>query len=376
MSIELDYLASLARNYVFPKPEGIKPPEGLAWDHLFDLCDRHHCSSALLPQIQKDHLPHNVLTQLETRVSRSIRWNTLLLLELERVIPHLEEAGCVPTILKGGALGTCHYSSPTDREMADLDILVHHSKVDLACAILAELGYSISYAGKNPKYYKDYHFHWIFQNPLGVVVEIHWAVTMPDSIYHYDIERLFKKTRLVPLNDIEMRVPSDLDMLLLFVLQGTAGRFGEIRLAMDAALLLKANPFVDGSFELAQSQNLQNGLWLLIDHAAELFERSEWRKILGDRKPYDTTQANLNFLFQKSFSNYPTPHLIVAIHWFCVPGIGLRLLELFRFLFPGERAYLELGPQIEAMPKVSRWSWVFFNRLRDINRILSTLVGK
>ena len=122
---------------------------------IADLLRNHHLESALLPLV-----PASARTPEMDEDRTDARHRTAwLLMELERILPPLERAGCSPVVLKGAALAVAHYTDPLDRWFVDTDLLVHRDRVDAACIAMEDLGYTPLEGDRYESYYDRHHLH-------------------------------------------------------------------------------------------------------------------------------------------------------------------------------------------------------------------------
>lgn len=358
MSLEFDYLAALTRDYFREGEEPTGPAPSLDWARFLQICSDHHVGGTLLPLVPRGGLSTEVLRQMEESQRRSTESTILRLLFLERILPELANAGCSPIVLKGGVLATDYYRQPEQRYLADLDLLVTDDQVEPTCKALWKLGLRFTETAAHPSYYRDHHFHWIMGNAAGFVVEVHWALTLPESIYSFDLARLRARSRTLPLNNSEMTVPGPADLLLHVVAQCTAGGFGELRRIIDSALIFPKVENLPELAEQAREQNQPTALWLMLLQTQRWTGLKVPEEFLNDLCPGKTTARMLERLAEKmvrhdaNFRHRGEFHNL--LHWLCAPTPALRKRELRRFLSPDSAHWLELGYAEESPPGLPR----------------------
>ena len=353
MALEFEYLATLTRDYIPADRPASRPPADLDWFRFIQLCLDNRVAGTLLPLVPREGLPREIIEKLDEAQRLMTEATILRLLFLERILPELEKAGCRPIVLKGGVLATL-YKLPQQRFLADLDILVEPDQLERTCSALQGLGLQFTHTKADPRYYQDHHFHWIMDNGAGFIVEVHWALTMPHSIYCFDLAGLHARAHTLPLNKTTMRVPAPVDLLLHVVTQCTGGGFGEMRLVIDAALLYPTVEGPDALIRQALDQNQGTALWLLLAQVASFTGTPISRDLLDRLAPGKNTARLLVNLANRMLGGRgefrhrgEIPHLL---HWLCAPTNSLRRRELRRFLFPGEEYWLEIGFPPQAFP--------------------------
>jgi hypothetical protein len=275
--------------------------------------------------------------------SASLR-TTVMLLALEKIQPALEVAGCRPLVLKGGALALDVYPVPEQRWFLDLDLLVPPPQRDTALATLAEMGYRGDERRHDPRYYDAHHFHRILSNPQGVVVELHWAVTLARSMYRYDLEAMRSGAATVALGKTTARIPTSVDLILLTALQNVAGGFEDLRRVLDAALLERRLSAADREVLVARARasNLATALWLQYRLLGEITGLQAPATVMNELQP--------NAAIRRCLDRVPVARLCVnghrgaptaypyLLHCLCAPTVRLRIREMTR--------YVVLGPDL------------------------------
>ena len=102
----------------------------------------------------------------------------------EQVARDLQDIGIVPIFLKGISTSNEFYAPPYHRVMADLDILVRDSEVDLVMSKIGTLGYEIS--GDQWRVYQEIGHHHLpeARHPdTGICIEVHTGLFAPDEFY-------------------------------------------------------------------------------------------------------------------------------------------------------------------------------------------------
>lgn len=376
LDTERGYLRDLVRAWAREENAVVPSPPDLD-------SDRFLCLLAVQPALPTfAHLvdPRALRPQEHAQQAKAVeiarRRTTVMMLELERVLPALAECGCRPVVLKGASLALMAYARPEDRWFIDLDILVERDELPGIYAALRRVGYRFHDTVHPARYYEDHHFHRILVSNQGVCIEVHWALTMPASAYTYDLDALRCDSIEIPLGTASFLAPSAVDQILHGVLQSIAGGFGDLRRVLDLHLL---DARLDESerrevCERARSSNLLTGLWLQyrlrelileqpIPPAIETLCRPAPRLVrLFDR--LDVAGHCLD-AYSRTIEGYD-----YMLHCLCLPP-SLRTREIYRYLFPDEGGLLEAGLGRDGRTSIRRRARLHLSRLRATVRLLA-----
>jgi hypothetical protein len=369
---DTDILRELLRRHLLGGP----PVDLPAPPRLAARLRNHHLESALVP-----HLPAALRSE-ELEADRTVaRGRTAwLLLELERVVPPLARAGCRPVVLKGAALAVAHYPDPLDRWFVDLDLLVPRGQVVDACAVLADLGYVPLDGERYESYYDRHHLHRVMVGPSRAVVEIHWDLTIPGSVYDHDPDGVQERAVTVPLGRSTCRVASPADQVIHGVYQHVVDGFGDPRRLLDLAHLV---PHLDADGwarveALAVAGRLQRALGLWLGMARELVGLEtpplaatgalghHARRLLAN---LDVAEGLLSFRAQR------TPGYARFLHLVLVPGWRRRLAETVRLVLPGDFHLMDAGHDPAAPDNRVRRAAMGLRNARNLSRVLLRALG-
>lgn len=336
-------LRQLVRAWAGVTPAPAEPPADPA--AVWRLLWAHHAEAALGPLLPAAARISRTDESVTTARERTLQ----LLLELERVAPALEAAGCRPVVLKGAALALAYYEDPAQRWFVDLDILVPRDRVGCACDALAELGYRPLETAVPVDLYDEFHLHRILEGPGGVVVEVHWALTLPGSVYSYDTEGVRERSRELALGGGACRVASPEDQVLHAVYQHVADGFVDLRRVLDLALL--AGELDEAGWRrvatLAVTGRMERALTLWLDVAGRILGRPVkddlWIKSpVGPR----TWRAATNLGVAEGLLDRRatcTRGYVAFLHLLLVPGRWRRWRELWRDLVPDDERIVGTG---------------------------------
>lgn len=382
---ESRYLRQLTRAWLAGAAVPAPPPAGLQWDRLLSLLGRHRVVATLGPLLLAGELPAPQRHRLGDAVREDHLRTSIMLMELERVLPALEASGCQPLLLKGAALALDVYPQPEQRWLLDIDLLVPRDGVNEALAALAAHGYHGDDRRYDPAYYDAHHFHRIVRNERGLVLELHWAISLARSAYRYDPEDLRRGAREVACGTTTARVPSAVDLILHTVLQNTAGGFEDLRRLLDAALLERRLTPADREMLVARARRnrLATALWLQYQLLAE---------VTGVGPPPATDAAlRPGGATRRCLTRVPVADLCLdgrldggaaapvsypyLLHCLCVPGSALKMREIGRYVFPGEGGRREAGLSPEQSRRWSARTFLTLQRLGATARATGYLAG-
>jgi hypothetical protein len=347
MSLHLQYLGELVRAWAAGVTQPVPPPRGLDRARFLGRFAGEPAATTLATLVHPDAVPAADREHCQKALNRARQRTTVLLLELERVLPVLAEAGCRPVVLKGAALSLGLYPRPEDRWFIDLDILLTSAELPAAYRALEKIGYRFASTPLPAWYYENHHFHRILRSAQGVPLEAHWALTLPASSYSFDLEALRRDAIVLPLGRGELIAPSHVDQVLHGVLQSIAGGFTDLRRVLDLHLLDGRLSAVDRErlAARAQADHLETGLWLQYRLREELTGAAIPAPIATHCAP----TPRVRFLLE----NLDVPGACLAqrahdpgyeqlLHLLCVPA-RRRPREIGRLLAPDAGGSLEAG---------------------------------
>ncbi len=345
MKAEHRHLRDLVRAWADGRTAPLPLPAGVTTEAITD-CLRVHNAEAVLGSLLPASAREEAFVQ-QVNLSRSR--SDFLLLEYERLLPILTAPGCQPVLLKGAALALGTYAEPTDRWFLDLDVLVPRPEVDGACERLEAAGYRHLEGKRDPLFYEKYHLHRIMLGPQGSVVEIHWDLTIPGSVYKHDAAGVLERAEICRLGRHEVACAAPADQILHGVYQHIADGFVDLRRILDQVQLLRRLTPAERNYLVAEAQRtgMARGLWLSLHMVKEIAEFDPGDDLLQPLAPGSATRRTLRGLHVAEGLLERRAARVEGytqmLHILLTPTERLRCQEILRSLWVGEGALLDRG---------------------------------
>jgi len=378
LASEHEYLGDLARAWAAGVEATVPPPAGLDPAACAHLLANQPALQTLSRFVDPAAIPAAEREQFRVGVEVARRRTTLMLLELERILGPLTDAGCEPVALKGAPLALTVYRRPEDRWFMDLDVLVPLARRDTARQTLARLGYRLARPELAERYYRKHHFHDMLVSNQGVCVEVHWDITLARSAYSHDLAALRAGAETVALGAASLRVPGAADQVLHGVLQSIAGGFGDLRRILDLHLLDRR--LDDAQREIlarrAVAANLGTGLWLHYRLREDILGPQVPRAVERHCRPSPSLVRTFRKLdvvpITLGARPWPFEGFTTVLHWLCVPR-HLRPREVRRYLLPGEADLLVAGIGVDGPVRPWQWARLSAERVLTLLRMAGRL---
>lgn len=327
-------------------------PSGGADNQVGQLLEKHFVEAALVGVIP-DELKDEPFGE---RVRQSKERTTFLLMELERLLPSITYPGCQPVVLKGAGLAQTLYAEPEQRWFIDLDILVPRQEVDEVCNRLQDIGYQPHTGSRDAEYYEKYHLHRMMVGPQGSCVEIHWDLTLPNSVYGFDVVGVFSRAREMSLGGVTTLTASPVDQIFHGVYQNIADGYLDLRRVLDFVLLMKNMETADWLYLIKEANRTGMGQALalslnIVKEIAGVEPPAQFRDEFHLGKFNARIFKGLNVLEGcldrkgELIAGYA-----IMLHLLLTPSLWARFRESFLFLLPTEEALMNSGHQGQALP--------------------------
>lgn len=327
-------------------------PAAACGEAVRDLLRQHHVEAVLgplLPVAERDSVLVRQMAQSRGRTD-------FLLLEGERLLPVMRDPHCCPVLLKGAALALTVYPQRTDRWFVDLDILVPRSEVDAVCARMMDAGYHLLHGERDPLFYEKYHLHRMMLGPQGSIVEVHWDLTIPGSVYRHDVAGVFSRATECALGQQPALCASAVDQVLHGVYQNIADGFLDLRRVLDLVLLMRLLTASDWDYLVGEAHDtgMSRALWLTLHNMKLLTRLDVPAGVLGALAPGKLSQRTLRglrvdegLLERRAEAQAGYAQML---HLILTPNTRQRCREIGRSLAVGEAVLLDQGHRPDRLP--------------------------
>lgn len=253
----------------------------LDWAYLAEIVTQHHVVPLLqrhLRHVCPDAVPPPILHRLDEMAHGVQRRNSVLTVELLRLV-RIFEAGNIRVIpLKGAVLAATVYGDLAARSFSDLDFLVQPRDCERAGHILCMQGYQphanerdLALPGRvlGAQYHRQY-----WRPDARLLVEIHWRVVPWTFAPALATTELWARagTRQVLRTPIPMLAPED--FLLVLCLHGSRHQWARLSYVCDVAECIRVYPQLSWqqALDRARRQHVERALLLGIALAWQLLD--------------------------------------------------------------------------------------------------------
>ena len=224
-------------------------PTPLDWNFVRFLALRHGIAGMALKAIDQKAwnscIPPDILGDFRNAYRTTAFKNALLLKEYTIVAQAFNAANIDFMPLKGISFLGSLYGEIGLRPCGDMDILVADSVLQQAGHILIANGYKKK---REPRNIRSKHFHSVYSKEhkfFTVVLELHWDIERPGSIYAIKIEEIFKRATEISQNGYVCRHPSLEDSILLNCIHLarslSSGKIMPLKNFIDVATIIAKN---------------------------------------------------------------------------------------------------------------------------------------
>jgi hypothetical protein len=190
-------------------------------------------------------LPEPFFTTLRRRYADNARQTLRLSRDLVQVARKFESRQISFLAYKGPTLAAALHWEVTERQFADIDVLVPASLVEDAQAALAELGYtskSLIHAIREKSYIRS-GYELAFDLPDAPnVLELKWNILPRFYAVHFDVAELFARSAVISVGGHPLPTLSVEDLFLVLCVHAAKHSWSELSLVRDVAQLISAQP--------------------------------------------------------------------------------------------------------------------------------------
>jgi hypothetical protein len=218
------------------------------WAYVLQMAIRHSLVPLLYRKLRsqfRTDIPESVLLRLRNLYFSNFGRNVLLTRELLRVSNLLRKAGipCIP--FKGPVLASTVYGDVGLRQFDDLDILVPREHIAQVKRLLSIEGYRLLFPvpPRQETFFLRSHYEHAFQRQdREVMIDIHWASTLPHLSFMLGFEQLWERSRNALLEGQEIRTLAPEDLLPILCAHGCKHHWGRLSWIADVAGLVSLHP--------------------------------------------------------------------------------------------------------------------------------------
>ena len=215
----------------------------------------------------------------------------------------------------------------------------------------------------------------MMMGPQGSCIEVHWDLTLPASLYTFDLPGVFNRAKPMPLGRETMLTAAPVDQILHSVYQHIADGFLDLKRVMDMALLLQGLSEDERLYLVKESHrtkmNLALGLALhLVKSLCGVSFPGGIPQSLtpgwATNRTLHGLDMELSLLVRKADTVDGFPALV---HLLMVPGRGEKMRESTKYIWEGEAELMDRGHWHDDLPglgKRLRFSLYLFKTLLSL----------
>jgi len=215
------------------------------WEYLFQLARRHSMVPLVYVQLDQhapDLVPPQVLTKFKKHYIENSARNTILTVELCRLINLFRDKGIDAIPYKGPVLAQFAYGNVALRRFVDLDVIVRKSDVLQARDILLNEGYTATKSlslSQQELLLRTQHNLQFSRDNHRLIVELHWDVAPHLFASSVNTERLWQELVTIDLNGTKVKTFSAEDLLFSLCVHGSRHLWERLAWICDIAELIK-----------------------------------------------------------------------------------------------------------------------------------------
>ncbi|MDH3640403.1 MAG: nucleotidyltransferase family protein, partial [Gammaproteobacteria bacterium] len=253
-------------NYVSVK-ETSGQKEKFDWEYLVRILRYHgvfplfYRAFSTTPEGNVDDVRDHLRSHYYSIVMR----NQLLCSELVRILGLFKAESIEVISFKGPTLAALAYGSISQRQFADIDLLVHFEDLEAVRQIMeAEAYWPYFRAYRRPivrltkaqkrSYLRNYH-EYEFRREDGMQVDLHWHTAPRQFPFRLDPERLWSDLQIVSLEEGDVSTFSSENLLLYLCVHGAKEQWRRLAWVIDLDRLLRAHGDMNWDIILREARN-------------------------------------------------------------------------------------------------------------------------
>lgn len=235
--------------------------EELNWTRLLALAQRNALVPLLyfhLNRIAPGKVPPERLRELRERFQNNSALNVLLTGEMVSLLELFEQNQIPAVPYKGPALSVGIYGKLSLRQFADLDILVPENDVWKATEFLIDRGYQAHFVipeQKKATFIRLSYVRLFKRESDNTTVELHWRLAPRFFGASFDTSTLWQRTRLIPLQRAQVRIPLSVDLILMLCIHGAKDCWERLEWVCGLAELIRSDAGIDWHDLLERSKD-------------------------------------------------------------------------------------------------------------------------
>jgi hypothetical protein len=221
------------------------------WTRMLALAQRNALIPLLyvhLNRIAPGKVPPERLGELRERFQNNTALNVLLTGEMVNLL-ELFEQNQIPAIpYKGPAISVGIYGKLSLRQFADLDILIPEKDVWTATRLLIDRGYRAHFVipeRKQASFIRLSYVRLFKRESHNTTVELHWRLAPRFFGASFDTSTLWQRTRMIPLQKTNIRIPLSVDLILMLCIHGAKDCWERLEWVCGLAELIRSDAGID-----------------------------------------------------------------------------------------------------------------------------------
>lgn len=342
--------------------------EALLGERIWELVGRsvpdaqRHGAAALLHALKPSSAAGTDGEEFASAFRKTLSLNLLHLKETKDVLLTFQEAGISVIPLKGVLFASQFYPHIGCRPQSDVDVLVKKDRLDAAHDCLLKMGYKEAV----PKSYYRNHYHFVYENSCGVLLELHWGLKVPGT-GSLNIHNVWDNAQVVHAEGFEFPAICPEDLLAYMALNKAQQHFSQLIDFVDLFYVashgqIDWEKFVRG----VKSDRTAGPVWFGLFHAEKLLGADVPGFVLKELS--SCLEAKPAMALQKILARMGGPHRISShlltgpagrIYELILEGHPVFMLHLLRYLL------LPSGGKLSVSSKGSYPAYVY-NAARNL----------
>ena len=235
-----------------PSPDGrllAHQASDFDWGLFLNLCRRHSVRPLVyraLSLADWQGVPSHIQHTFQQFIAQNSRRNSLLSLELVRIITKLNDSSIPSSTFKGPTLAQSVYGNVGLREFLDLDLIVRPVDVPQVRRILSADGYETKHFDRNTDDYREESGQATFVRPnAGWGLDLHWKLAPFGMRFPFSEGEIWRSLQPLPLANGNVPCLAWDQMALFLAFHGAKERWRSLKWICDFAALAHTRTELD-----------------------------------------------------------------------------------------------------------------------------------